>query len=425
MHNYLIRRAINDSDDLQLKSLYAGVFLTEDVGGLAEILYHHYPGMKKEYWCIAEDPSSSAAVSALALIPWTWEMDGIRLKTAEMGMVGTHEEHRGRGLQKLLNREFDQILQEEQFDLAVIQGIPGFYHKFGYHYSVALENHINVPFQVIPDFGYNKSYSFRLAGKKDIPFLMREDKKYRNSYLLSSLRTEEHWEYIFSQGPKTDCASEFWIMQHKATQERHYFRIVFKGFGTGLIVSEVSEDMPEQAVIGALNFCRQKASELKKSYIRLNIHSKTGVAQKVFSMGVSDCKSYAWQIKIPDKIRFLAKLKPILEERISSSEFSNFTGKIRLNLYSECIDMHWSGGRLESVSESSNAECRYTLCISNDLFPALVLGHRSWEELQYIRPDTAPELLYLLPTKESLADRTGALAGALFPKAPSWIYWEY
>jgi predicted acetyltransferase len=120
------------------------------------------------------------------------EMKGIRLKTAEMGLVGTLKEHRGRGLMKLLNLEFDKTLHEEQFDIAVIQGIPGFYHKLGYHYAVSLENSINIPLAHIdcwPDTG--TEYSFRLATSEDIPFLMKEDEKYRKTYLLSVVRQEK------------------------------------------------------------------------------------------------------------------------------------------------------------------------------------------------------------------------------------------
>jgi len=124
-------------------------------------------------------------------------MDGIRLKVAEMGLVGTHGEHRGRGLQKLLNREFDRTLEEEQFDLAVIQGIPGFYHKFGYHYAVAMENHIVLPLEKIPDAFHNSNYTFRLACQDDIPFLMKEDETYRSRYLVSSVRSESGLEISY------------------------------------------------------------------------------------------------------------------------------------------------------------------------------------------------------------------------------------
>src|SRR4030042_855479 len=261
MNNYLIRRATKNNDDKQLKKLYTAIFHPEEVGEMAEVLHNHFPGMKKEYWYVAEDQRSSRMVSAIALIPWTWEMNGIRLKVAEMGLVGTLEDHRGKGLQKLLNREFDRTLAEEQFDLAVIQGIPGFYHKFGYYYAIAMENHINLPMNLISGDFRTGDYSFRSAGKEDIPFLMKEEEKYRSKQLLSSVRDELHWNYLLTDSLNTEYGSELWIMQNRVKEEMFYFKIQLKGFGKGLIVSEISEDISETALYGALYFCRQKAQE--------------------------------------------------------------------------------------------------------------------------------------------------------------------
>jgi predicted acetyltransferase len=56
---------------------------------------------------------------------WEWEIEGVRLKVAEMGIVGTQEPHRGKGFMGMLAREFDRTLLDEGWDLAVIQGIPG------------------------------------------------------------------------------------------------------------------------------------------------------------------------------------------------------------------------------------------------------------------------------------------------------------
>ena len=131
-NKYTIRRAESSSDGKRLQTLFAEVFYPEKVGVLAETMFHHLPRMEYKYWFIAEEKQTGSIVSAFALIPWTWEMEEIKLKVAEMGIVGTLKAHRGQGLMRILNKEFDKTLEEEKFDLAVIQGIPGFYHQFGY-----------------------------------------------------------------------------------------------------------------------------------------------------------------------------------------------------------------------------------------------------------------------------------------------------
>ncbi len=90
-------------------------------------------------------------VSSFTLIPWAWEMEGIRLKVAEMGLVGTQDTCRGQGLMTRLNHHFDTHVKTAEFDLCIIQGIPGFYHNFGYHYALEFENHIDLPVALIPE----------------------------------------------------------------------------------------------------------------------------------------------------------------------------------------------------------------------------------------------------------------------------------
>lgn len=174
---YRLRRAISPGDGARLREHFSQVFHPEAVGTLAETMFHHLPGMEERNWFIAEVRGTGQIAAAFALIPWIWELETCRLKVAEMGIVGTLEEHRGRGLQRMLNAEFDRTLAEEEYDLAVIQGIPGFYSQFGYSYAVPLENHINLPLHEIPaDSG---PYTYRLAGESDLAFLQMEDEAYR------------------------------------------------------------------------------------------------------------------------------------------------------------------------------------------------------------------------------------------------------
>ncbi|MBN2610209.1 MAG: GNAT family N-acetyltransferase [Bacteroidales bacterium] len=425
MDHYIIRRSTKQDDDKNLNKLFTPVFCPEEVGQLAEVLYNHFPGQEKRYWFIAEEKSTSQVVSAFALIPWQWRIKGIQFKVAEMGLVGTNEAHRGKGLMNLLNREFDQTLHEEQFDLAVIQGIPGFYHKFGYHYAVTLDNHINLPLSLIPDDHGREGYRFRFAEDKDIAFLVEEDKRYGDSFFITSARDEQHFRYLLHEGKQTDTVSDFIIMEDTTSGKKYSFRINHKGFGTGLILSEASAGMDYGSICSMLHFCRKTAIDRKKPYIRINLHHHSEVAKAALYLGAKKSYTYAWQIKIPDEIKLMKKLAPVLEGRIGQSIFKGFTGKYRLNLFTKCIDMIWHEGILIDVQPGTVTECEHTLNIGRDMLPALLLGYRSWGELQYIRPDVAPEVMYLFPDAGSLSDITGLLTDVLFPAEDSWVYCQY
>ena len=424
--NYIIRRAESSKDSVKLRDLFAEVFPPpHQVGIFAETIFNCFPGMKNEYWFIAEDRKNSEIASAFALLPWIWEMEGIRLKIAEMGIVGTRQQYRNQGIMKILHKEFAQTVEKEKFDLAVIQGIPGFYHKMGFHYSLAMTNHINIPLHLIPDEYEKNPYRFRIAGLEDIPFFMAEDETYRKFFSISAVRDERIWKYMLTDSLKTECGSEFWIMEHSGNKEKYFFRIPFEGFGPGLIVSEISETINHEALLSFFVFCKKKALERSKPYIRLDFHNESAVGKFAISMAAEKGKPYAWQVSIPDRIRLLKKMAPILEKRIRNSSFSNFSGTLRLDFFQTGIDLQWKEGSLESVTHAGPEECANTFCINADLFPALCLGHRTWKELQYTRPDIFPVSQYLRPDVSTAGDISGLLTDTLFPATKSWVYGQY
>jgi hypothetical protein len=425
MENINIRRSTSNNDSKGLKTLLNHIFNPEKVGDLAETFFYHLPGMKPDYWFLAEDTLTSQLISSFTLIPWVWEYKGVELKIAEMGLVGTDENYRGKGLMKLLNKEFDKTIEEEKFDLAVIQGIPGFYHRFGYYYALAMENHINLFLDSLPEIeGGEKSFNFRLANEYDIPFLLKEDSEFRKQYSISVKRDEPAWKYILTNGKSTDYGSDVWIMENSSIGKKYYFRIQLQGFGTGLILNETSENMEVSSLKSLLSFCRKLAIERSKPYIRINMHNESGIGKYAISLGTTESLSYAWQIKIHNKLNFLKKIKPILEKRLTSSSLNNVTGNLRLDFYLEKIDILFENGKIKSISTGNQDIVKNTFCISADLFPALCLGHRSWKELQHVRPDIFPEPLYVNPVAD--ADNiSGQLIDILFPKSKSWVYLQY
>jgi len=416
---YLFRRAESSDDAQKLHELFTKVFYPEDVGTLAVTLFNSLPRMKKKYWFIAEEKETATVVSAFALIPWSWEMDGIRFKVAEMGLVGTLENHRGRGLMKKMNREYDRTLEKEKFDLAVIQGIPGFYNRFGYHYAIPLENHINLPLHVIPEGPAKCDYAIRPAGLDDIDFLMREDNAYRNAYYVSAFRDEANWRYLLTESAKTEYGSEYWIIEHAGNNEKYYCRMPHEGFGAGLIISEVSECISYAATIGLLTFFKNKALERNKPYIRLNLHNESTAGKIALNLGAEKGRPYAWQIKIPDRVNLLKKIAPILEKRLQGSCFNKFSETLRLDFFKTKIDLVWQNGLLKSVLPGSEEDCPNTFCVSDDLFAPLCLGHRTWQALQTNRPDIFPAPQYIRPNLEP--DQSGLLMDILFPARRSWV----
>lgn len=412
-NKYTIRRAESQADAKKLNNLFTAIFHPEDVGTFAEILFLNHPGSGHKYWYIVEDKESAKIVSAFTLINWNWEFEGVPLKVAELGIVGTLEEHRGQGLIKALNREFEKTLEEEQYDLTGIQGIPGYYHRLGYHYAITMENHINVPFYVIKE-NENPQFTFRLADKNDIPYLIEQDRIYRDSYSISVQRDQKVWEYLFEYSPKTEYGSEFWIME--GSDEKYYFRVPGFGFGKGLIVSEISESISPNGMNELLTFCKTKAVERGKPYIRLNVSNDTAPGRLAISLGSEKGNPYAWQMKIPNTAQFLKTISPVLEKRVADSPFRGLSEPVIIDYYNRRFLIRWENGKIQGI-EIPEVECkaRYTIRINDYLFPALCLGHRTWRELGNLSPD-----IYFHNSGE-----VGVLIDTLFPKTVSWIHEQY
>jgi len=53
------------------------------------------------------------------------------------------------------------------------------------------------------------------------------------------------------------------------------------------------------------------------------------------------------------------------------------------------------------------------------------MGYRTWQELQFNRPDIFPANQYVRMKSRITPDETGLLAGVLFPSTRSWVYEQY
>ena len=421
MHDYIFTKAQNESDLQQLVTLFNQIFHPEKAGELASVLTHHLPSMSYRNLYIAKDKSSDEIVSGFVLIPWKWQMQGIDLKVAEMGIVGTAEKHRGKGLFKKTHRLFRQELVSNSYDLSVIQGIPGIYHRLGYHYALPLEHHTELPLYAIADKAMK--YSVRLAHEGDVPFLLEEEKKQNNDLFIGVQRSEEHWKYILNEGRQTDCASELYIIE--AGTKAYYLRLLHAGFGQGLIVSEAGVDMPVNVLEQALLFLRNEAVKRNKPYIRLNLPDSHCLVQHALNYEARLKPAYAWQIKVVEPKRFISKIGTLFEQRIAASKYKSLSALIRLDFYVSLLNLVFKNGRLLCVNEECGKTADYVMSIPDDLFAPLVLGHRTWRELQFNRPDLFPADQYLRMKATQPSEVTGDLMDIFFPKLDSRIYCQY
>lgn len=397
---YQFRHITDNSNISGIKTLFNQVFKDEAVDRLAEITTLNMPALQS--WYIYEDKEK--VISALAQIEWNISMGGTPLKVWEQGIVGSLEEYRGQGLIRDLNKRLDEEAINLGVDMIIIQGIPDFYHKFSYRYAIELENHINLKLNDIQ--GESPNNLFRVATEDDIELLLEHDNKYRGDFFIRSHRNSKDWTYQFKYGIETEYSAEVLIFE-----ELYFVKIQHDGFGEGLIVSELSENIPLEKLQIVLSHLKMLALEREKPYIRFNLPTTSRLTEKIKTLGGIIEDTYAWQVKILNPADFLEKIKPHLEVRLLDSKFSKYSGGFNMIINNICYQLKIENSTITEITTENLIEEVPGLTIPRDLFEPLILGHRSWRRLHDCRPDMFSH------SKES-----GELADTLFPEESNWLY---
>jgi predicted acetyltransferase len=409
----LVVKSLAYEKDIERLAAFNGTIHDEGVAAMTRELITHHPHTRPEHWLYVEDESTEQIVSSLCLIPWTWRYEDVELKAGEMGIVCTLPAYRHRGLIRAQAVHHAELLREGEYDLSQIQGIPYFYRQFGYEYAVPLAGGWRVDLHLIPEASPDdpQPYFFRLANLADLPSLMRLYDEAADDLNIHTVRDEAEWRYLFGPSTQTEMVAETWLVLDAEQEPIAYLRVPQHGFGTGLIVNEVSRLSAETAM-AVLRHLKVLGQERNKLTIRLCLPAESTLIQAARYRGAHDMGSYAWQIRLVDVGRLLKKLAPVLERRIDNSSLAGLTRNVCLNLYREAFELRFEKGKLTAVEPLGFSD-RGGIRIPPRVFAPLVLGYRSREELRYARPDV------------SIGGEWQHLVDVLFPKMSSFIYTVY
>jgi predicted N-acetyltransferase YhbS len=416
LENGLILRTAKDkaanADDVERVAVFDGKIHGELVETMTRQLFLHHPNTSLDDLIFVEDEESGEVVSSLCLIPWTWRYEDVEIPTGEMGIVGTLEGYRNRGLIRKQVELFKQRLRERGCLLSQIQGIPYFYRQFGYEYALPLEQWLTLQARQIPDHP-EPSFAFRQATVDDTPTLVQLYDEAVERLTIHSARSEAVWRYLLTDAKGTETERDILLVESTDGQAVGYVCVAHHGFGEELNVNEVSR-LSYNAALATLQHARKLSVEREKPGIRLNLALSSTLAQVAFSLGGRDGGAYAWQIHVPDVAALLRALAPVLERRIAASPLAGLTQDVHISLYRETILLRFAAGK---VTEATNVG--FTTWYEEPIrfpplqFTPLVLGCRTWQELKAAFPDV------------DVTPKSRLLVDTLFPKTESFIYTIY
>jgi predicted N-acetyltransferase YhbS len=410
LEDNLVLRTAADKRDVERVAAFNGTIHGPEVATMTRHLFIHHPNTRVEDLIFVEDEQSGQIVSSLCLIPWTWRYEGVDVPASEMGIVGTLEAYRRRGLIRAQVELFKRRLRERDCLLSQIQGIPYYYRQFGYEYALPLEGGLRLETRHVPD-APAAPFTFRLATSDDLSTLMKRYDEAAQNLAIHAARDEATWRYLLTHTDGTEMERDTWIIQNADEQIVGYLCIPRYHFGEELVVSEVSR-LGFDAALAALNHLKTLTVERDKPGIRLNLPANCTLMRLARSLGAHDLGTYAWQIHVPDVTALLRTLAPVLERRVARSPFAELTRDVRLSLYRESVLLRFEMGKLTKVVNQSPAR-QEDIRFPPLQFIPLILGYQSREELAAAYPDV------------SVAPTLWLLVDTLFPRMTSFIYTIY
>jgi len=397
-----------DEDIQQYLQLMRNVFGGDSrVDLMVEKWIRHHPRMTLEDFFVAKHLGK--VVAGLCLIPTEWSIGGVPLKVAELGCVATLQEYRRRGLQRGLMAEYDNCVREQEYDISAIEGIPFFYRQFGYEYALPLDERISIKLDKIPDSEIKETVRF--FEMRDLQEAMKLLTKSQQKFYVHSIRDEKLWRLQQETGMVAENEFDGYSVEKDHSMSA-YFRTSQNPEKRELCLREIT-NMDPCAADSVMQFLKQKGLQNGLERLVCTIsHDEPFAKHLMASRHAKQSRPYAWQIRISDHLTILRKMKTLFEKRLESSDYNCLTSVVNLSFYQYTIQLKIERGKINSI-ESVEDGVNKTVRFNPNVFPQLLLGYRSREQLEHIYPD-----FIVQPAHRKLID-------ILFPKKSSFIHTVY
>ena len=272
------------------------------------------PYYKPEHSRIARE--NGKIVGHVSIVEKYLRVGSSPVKTAGIGDVFTHPDYRGRHVSSSLMKDAIQYMKRKKYPLSMLYGIPNFYHKFGYIEAMG-DYKITLPLKHAASV--TSSLGIRPFREGDIPAL---DRLYNENYreITGSIRRVPASWYNIAD-PK-----RLFAVEDSGGRVKGYL-IYNKIWGGGGYISEAVASS-EESRRALLAFASGMARESFQSDLEFRLGSRDPFAAflkdfgpRVHTRFFAEGEGNA-MLRLVNLSRFLKKVKPVLEERISGSCFA-------------------------------------------------------------------------------------------------------
>ncbi|MHA1902790.1 MAG: hypothetical protein ACXADL_09675 [Candidatus Thorarchaeota archaeon] len=417
-----------DEEEDELIKFNENIHRPEDAKFLKRIL-DNLPNFGRERNYYVRDLDKGIIVSSINSIPSTWDYDGVALRNLELGFVGTLESYRKKGFIRTLYSFFNKVLIDEEHDISSIQGIPYYYRQFptyqsGYDFILPLDRVTSLRVDRIPAIKSESTPSYmdisiRSANDGDRKHLVNLYEELKGRLLISGRRSETLWKIQERLRMEFSNQFESMVLERNGKIDG-YFRVLVRGDKEnspyGVIVQVIESSIRSfESVMRTLYFLREEA--IKRGLYLLVVPGTraSNLCKVVLDFGGTMGTGWKHQIRIPNMVSFLNKIRPVIETRIIGTMFEGLSQEVVINAYRQSYNLNFVNGKIDRIEdigiqdEGKGMEVRTP---PHDLV-RLVLGEYDISELNKHNIDFI------------VRGTHRALIETLFPKRESYIFPYY
>jgi len=391
-----------------------------------DLLSGKHPNFGVDDFTVVEHVDDHKIVSTMNLISQTWAYEGIPFGVGRPELVGTLPDYRGRGL---VRQQFDVIHQwsEERGELLqAITGIPWYYRQFDYEMAMNLDGGRAgyISGVVALKEGESEAYVLRKATEDDIPFISNLYDQGCKREEVSTVWTNDLWQFEISGKLKTDINLRFLFTILKVDTGERLGYIAVPAIKWRNMTTITSFELIKgadwfkitPAVVRWLwKFGEEQAKEQKCQQQAFGFWmGEEHPVYQVYGEYMPRIKSpYAWYIRVPDLAKFLLTIAPALDERLSHSILCSYTGEVSISFYRSGLKLAFQKGKLISTENLVGKGLKDCKAEFPDLtFLQMVFGRRNLADLQQAYPDVMVKS----------TDETKFLLETLFPRKASNLW---
>lgn len=431
----LILRSISEgvtSDRENLAAFYKGVFTEadgrEDImtpGWTSSLLSGTHPATTDDdIWVVVDPAENDKIVSALLLIPQTWQYAGLPIGVGRVELVATDPAYRRRGLVRQLMDALHERSDSMGHVIQAITGIPHYYRRFGYTMALNLGGHAVIPMVSIPDADEDKTpdYTLRPATEADAENLAAWDAYAAGKHGVYYARTADLWRYELTGREQNPLwKMDLLIIQNQAGEGVGYVAMRDSTWGDwwGCLACVVGEQASFLAVfpdvlVGLKQRAAERFKDAEKAPTLLNFDSGMPeafdlMAGRNFAARVRHNDHYAWYIRAASPARLIQAIAPVLEKRLKGSGANRFTGELTISFYTlKGLRITFEDGRITGAEDipllTPQEQNKADAAFPWDSFLNIVFGHRTAEELKLAMPEV------------SVNAKAAVLLATLFPR---------